>query len=133
MAPAAPPPAAADEAPPERPGSGELQPEGPEGPGRRGAGVEAAPPAVKPFTFVEGELLRFLLWHGCLGRLQAGTDEEAEGPEGRRRWEVGQADYLGKDAFRNIQKMLDRFLDEAEPRDSGQHTAPAGEDPFSKA
>ncbi|XP_011492779.1 glycogenin-1 isoform X2 [Oryzias latipes] len=29
----------------------------------------------------------------------------------RRRWEAGQADYLGRDAFQNIQKMLDRFLD----------------------
>lgn len=37
----------------------------------------------------------------------------AEGQElqHRRRWEAGQADYLGRDAFQNIQKMLDRFLD----------------------
>ncbi|XP_036072161.1 glycogenin-2 isoform X1 [Oryzias melastigma] len=37
----------------------------------------------------------------------------AEGQElqHRRRWEAGEADYLGRDAFQNIQKMLDRFLD----------------------
>ncbi|KAM4710607.1 glycogenin-2 [Anableps anableps] len=29
----------------------------------------------------------------------------------RRMWEAGQVDYLGRDAFQNIQKMLDRFLD----------------------
>ncbi|XP_056884138.1 glycogenin-2 isoform X2 [Takifugu flavidus] len=39
------------------------------------------------------------------------TDKEVDELEHRRRWEAGQADYLGKDAFRNIQKMLDRFLD----------------------
>lgn len=33
------------------------------------------------------------------------------GAEHRRRWETGQVDYLGRDAFQNIQKMLDRFLD----------------------
>lgn len=42
---------------------------------------------------------------------QVVADEEVDQLEGRRRWEAGQADYLGKDAFRNIQKMLDRFLD----------------------
>uniref|UniRef100_A0A3B4GH09 glycogenin glucosyltransferase n=1 Tax=Pundamilia nyererei TaxID=303518 RepID=A0A3B4GH09_9CICH len=26
-------------------------------------------------------------------------------------WEMGQVDYLGRDAFQNIQRMLDRFLD----------------------
>lgn len=31
--------------------------------------------------------------------------------EHRRQWEAGQADYLGRDAFQNIQRMLDRFLD----------------------
>ncbi|KAM7374992.1 hypothetical protein PAMA_014195 [Pampus argenteus] len=31
--------------------------------------------------------------------------------EHRRLWEAGQADYLGRDAFQNIQRMLDRFLD----------------------
>ncbi|XP_017281807.1 glycogenin-2 isoform X2 [Kryptolebias marmoratus] len=36
---------------------------------------------------------------------------EAEQLEHRRMWEAGQADYLGRDAFQNIQKMLDRFLD----------------------
>ncbi|XP_072333438.1 glycogenin-2 isoform X15 [Scyliorhinus torazame] len=30
--------------------------------------------------------------------------------EERRRWEEGNADYLGRDAFENIQKKLDRFL-----------------------
>ncbi|XP_034029412.1 glycogenin-2 [Thalassophryne amazonica] len=28
----------------------------------------------------------------------------------RRMWEAGQADYMGRDAFHNIQKMLDSFL-----------------------
>lgn len=36
---------------------------------------------------------------------------EAERLEHRRLWEAGQADYLGRDAFHNIQRMLDRFLD----------------------
>ncbi|XP_032412396.1 glycogenin-1-like [Xiphophorus hellerii] len=36
--------------------------------------------------------------------------EEREA-EHRRMWEAGQVDYLGRDAFQNIQKMLDRFLD----------------------
>lgn len=40
------------------------------------------------------------------------ADPETEQFEHRRRWEVGQVDYLGKDAFKNIQKMLDRFLDD---------------------
>ncbi|XP_069578703.1 glycogenin-2 isoform X1 [Brachyistius frenatus] len=35
----------------------------------------------------------------------------AERLEQRRMWEVGQADYMGRDAFQNIQRMLDRFLD----------------------
>lgn len=43
------------------------------------------------------------------------TEEEAEAAaerlEHRRQWEVGQVDYLGRDAFENIQKMLDRFLE----------------------
>ncbi|XP_038674547.1 glycogenin-1-like isoform X16 [Scyliorhinus canicula] len=30
--------------------------------------------------------------------------------EERRRWEEGNVDYLGRDAFENIQKKLDRFL-----------------------
>lgn len=34
-------------------------------------------------------------------------DEECQ----RLRWEAGHADYLGRDAFTNIQKMLDQFLD----------------------
>ncbi|XP_047432277.1 glycogenin-2 isoform X2 [Mugil cephalus] len=38
-------------------------------------------------------------------------DTEREHQEHRRMWEVGQADYLGRDAFQNIQRMLDRFLD----------------------
>ncbi|KAM9836056.1 glycogenin-2 [Aulostomus maculatus] len=36
---------------------------------------------------------------------------ETELPEQRRLWEEGHVDYMGKDAFHNIQKMLDRFLD----------------------
>ncbi|XP_067117082.1 glycogenin-2, partial [Osmerus mordax] len=40
------------------------------------------------------------------------TEEtEKEDLEHRRLWEAGQADYLGKDAFDNIQKKLDKFLD----------------------
>lgn len=39
------------------------------------------------------------------------VDMETEQLERRRMWEAGQADYLGRDAFHNIQKMLDRFLD----------------------
>uniref|UniRef100_A0A3Q2TF42 glycogenin glucosyltransferase n=1 Tax=Fundulus heteroclitus TaxID=8078 RepID=A0A3Q2TF42_FUNHE len=35
---------------------------------------------------------------------------EDRGAEHRRMWEAGQVDYLGRDAFQNIQKMLDRFL-----------------------
>ncbi|XP_064881694.1 glycogenin-2-like isoform X3 [Oncorhynchus nerka] len=35
---------------------------------------------------------------------------EEDDLEQRRLWEEGQADYLGKDAFHNIQKKLDRFL-----------------------
>lgn len=30
--------------------------------------------------------------------------------EGRRQWEEGRIDYLGKDAFARIQEKLDRFL-----------------------
>ncbi|KAJ0062423.1 hypothetical protein NL108_012108, partial [Boleophthalmus pectinirostris] len=37
------------------------------------------------------------------------ADSEDE-EEHRRQWEIGQADYLGRDAFEHIQKMLDRFL-----------------------
>ncbi|XP_041638036.1 glycogenin-2 isoform X3 [Cheilinus undulatus] len=36
---------------------------------------------------------------------------EEEQLEHRKQWEIGQADYLGRDAFQNIQRMLDRFLD----------------------
>ncbi|KAM3857250.1 glycogenin-2 [Diretmus argenteus] len=36
---------------------------------------------------------------------------EAERQEHRRLWEAGQADYLGRDAFLNIQRKLDSFLD----------------------
>ncbi|XP_044043884.1 glycogenin-2 isoform X2 [Siniperca chuatsi] len=39
------------------------------------------------------------------------ADTETERLEHRRLWEAGQADYLGRDAFQNIQRMLDRFLD----------------------
>ncbi|XP_053742723.1 glycogenin-2 isoform X2 [Synchiropus splendidus] len=40
------------------------------------------------------------------------ADRENEELEHRRMWEEGRADYLGRDAFRNIQKLLDSFLDE---------------------
>ncbi|XP_068165671.1 glycogenin-2 [Antennarius striatus] len=39
------------------------------------------------------------------------ADVEEERRRRRRRWEAGNADYLGQDAFQNIQRMLDRFLD----------------------
>ncbi|XP_070712052.1 glycogenin-2 [Pempheris klunzingeri] len=39
------------------------------------------------------------------------ADAETQRLEHRRLWEAGQADYLGRDAFHNIQRMLDRFLD----------------------
>lgn len=42
--------------------------------------------------------------------LPRAADRETEQLERRRRWEAGQADYLGRDAFKNIQEMLDRFL-----------------------
>uniref|UniRef100_A0A4W5R9V4 glycogenin glucosyltransferase n=1 Tax=Hucho hucho TaxID=62062 RepID=A0A4W5R9V4_9TELE len=38
------------------------------------------------------------------------AETEEDDLEQRRLWEEGQADYLGKDAFDNIQKKLDRFL-----------------------
>lgn len=43
------------------------------------------------------------------GTHPSAADSEDE-EEHRRQWEIGQADYLGRDAFENIQKMLDRFL-----------------------
>ncbi|XP_010777041.1 glycogenin-2 isoform X3 [Notothenia coriiceps] len=43
--------------------------------------------------------------------LPRAEETEAERLEHRQLWEAGQADYLGRDAFKNIQKMLDRFLD----------------------
>ncbi|KAK5891338.1 hypothetical protein CgunFtcFv8_018604 [Champsocephalus gunnari] len=43
--------------------------------------------------------------------LPRAEETEAERLEHRQMWEAGQADYLGRDAFKNIQKMLDRFLD----------------------
>uniref|UniRef100_A0A667XQT6 glycogenin glucosyltransferase n=1 Tax=Myripristis murdjan TaxID=586833 RepID=A0A667XQT6_9TELE len=39
------------------------------------------------------------------------TSEAEQQLEHRRLWEAGQADYLGRDAFHNIQRKLDRFLD----------------------
>ncbi|XP_026217297.1 glycogenin-2 isoform X2 [Anabas testudineus] len=42
---------------------------------------------------------------------QRAADVERERLEHRRLWEAGQVDYLGRDAFQNIQRMLDRFLD----------------------
>ncbi|CAL9698516.1 unnamed protein product [Knipowitschia caucasica] len=43
------------------------------------------------------------------GTYPSDADSEDD-EEHRRQWEIGQADYLGRDAFENIQKMLDRFL-----------------------
>ncbi|KAM6893531.1 glycogenin-2 [Xenentodon cancila] len=42
---------------------------------------------------------------------QSAADAETQQLERCRMWEAGQADYLGRDAFRNIQRLLDRFLD----------------------
>uniref|UniRef100_A0A3B4XP52 glycogenin glucosyltransferase n=1 Tax=Seriola lalandi dorsalis TaxID=1841481 RepID=A0A3B4XP52_SERLL len=42
---------------------------------------------------------------------QRAADGESEQLEHRRLWEAGRADYLGRDAFGNIQRKLDRFLD----------------------
>ncbi|XP_005747145.1 glycogenin-2 isoform X1 [Pundamilia nyererei] len=39
------------------------------------------------------------------------TPADTEPLDHRRLWEMGQVDYLGRDAFQNIQRMLDRFLD----------------------
>lgn len=48
----------------------------------------------------------------CLSLLsrQEAADDEAEQLERRRRWEDGRMEYLGRDAFQNIQRMLDSFL-----------------------
>ncbi|XP_035610960.1 glycogenin-2-like isoform X3 [Oncorhynchus keta] len=43
-------------------------------------------------------------------KLHTAAKTEEDDLEQRRLWEEGQADYLGKDAFDNIQKKLDRFL-----------------------
>ncbi|XP_056157382.1 glycogenin-2 isoform X2 [Lampris incognitus] len=42
--------------------------------------------------------------------LQRAAETEAEQLEHRRLWETGRADYLGRDAFHNIQRKLDAFL-----------------------
>ncbi|CAB1328001.1 unnamed protein product [Coregonus sp. 'balchen'] len=42
---------------------------------------------------------------------ETAAETEEDDLEQRRLWEDGQADYLGKDAFDNIQKKLDRCLD----------------------
>ncbi|XP_029459538.1 glycogenin-2 isoform X2 [Rhinatrema bivittatum] len=42
--------------------------------------------------------------------IQAVEEEEPRTEEERRKWEEGQIDYMGKDAFENIKKRLDRFL-----------------------
>uniref|UniRef100_V9KXQ9 glycogenin glucosyltransferase n=1 Tax=Callorhinchus milii TaxID=7868 RepID=V9KXQ9_CALMI len=64
----------------------------------------------------------FIASRGELGELRCPvTEQETERPaatskatrgEGmdRRKWEEGHIDYLGKDAFSNIQKKLDQFL-----------------------
>lgn len=105
--------AASDEAPVEQPGSDELQPEASEDIAARVDGVDKATQTVK--TFLECDLLPFPATCYPLTRLSSSLqmvpDEEVDQLERRRRWEAGQADYLGRDAFRNIQKMLDRFLD----------------------
>ncbi|KAM6945349.1 glycogenin-2 [Aplochiton taeniatus] len=47
---------------------------------------------------------------GRIPRTHLTTESDQEKMERRRLWEEGHADYLGKDAFNNIQKKLDRFL-----------------------
>ncbi|XP_030057943.1 glycogenin-2 isoform X4 [Microcaecilia unicolor] len=42
--------------------------------------------------------------------IQAAEEIEPRTEEERRKWEEGQMDYMGKDAFENIKKRLDRFL-----------------------
>ncbi|TKS66161.1 Glycogenin-1 [Collichthys lucidus] len=42
---------------------------------------------------------------------QKAADPETDRLEHRRLWEAGKVDYMGRDAFDNIQRMLDRFLD----------------------
>ena len=44
------------------------------------------------------------------GTAAAAAEAEEEGQRRRRRWEAGGADYLGRDAFSNIQRKLDGFL-----------------------
>ncbi|KAM8722757.1 glycogenin-2 isoform 2-T2 [Acanthopagrus schlegelii] len=48
---------------------------------------------------------------GALDSNPKAAETETERLEHRRQWEAGQVDYLGRHAFENIQKMLDRFLD----------------------
>lgn len=76
--------------------------------------VDTAEPtaeAVMNRTFLERSLSCEQIPLTLSSLQQAVKDEEVNEVEHRRRWEAGQADYLGKDAFQNIQKMLDRFLD----------------------
>ncbi|XP_035492043.1 glycogenin-2 isoform X3 [Scophthalmus maximus] len=67
--------------------------------GRESTGVQASP--------LDGE--------GSGGSASAAdpgaADREPGQRERRRLWEDGRADYLGQDAFQNIQKILDCFLD----------------------
>uniref|UniRef100_A0A3B4GLJ8 glycogenin glucosyltransferase n=1 Tax=Pundamilia nyererei TaxID=303518 RepID=A0A3B4GLJ8_9CICH len=48
---------------------------------------------------------------GAEGSESSDTPADTEPLDHRRLWEMGQVDYLGRDAFQNIQRMLDRFLD----------------------
>ncbi|XP_016345768.1 glycogenin-1-like isoform X1 [Sinocyclocheilus anshuiensis] len=41
----------------------------------------------------------------------AAAETEVDDLEHRRMWEEGRADYMGKDAFNNIMRKLDQFLD----------------------
>lgn len=43
--------------------------------------------------------------------LQIAIETEQEDLEHRRMWEEGHADYMGRDAFDNIKRKLDLFLD----------------------
>ncbi|XP_023282689.1 glycogenin-1-like [Seriola lalandi dorsalis] len=67
-------------------------------------------------TEIQGSALGAVGLEGSHGPADSWTrpraaDGESEQLEHRRLWEAGRADYLGRDAFGNIQRKLDRFLD----------------------
>lgn len=99
----------------ERPGSREQEPEASEGGEAEGAGRAVRRRACPELFFFSFSVFFFfyaLTRSLHLPMQQVDKDGEDGELEHRRRWEAGRADYLGKDAFRNIQKMLDCFLDQ---------------------